>query len=164
MSFWIAGAALVSTGANIAYSEVKDADLKKQNKNLQKSYDKQIAELSSSIEGIEKYSEGLVEMEQEGSGLRSEDMFLSFLSKSEDLTEGYERDITGANMAYSGTVEEASKRDRALLGDKLELGQTGESLRTEKNLLGILTSKEDSLSSVRNQIYSLESAKAGLRT
>jgi hypothetical protein len=51
-----------------------------------------------------------------------------------------------------------------LLGDKLELGQTSESLRTEKNLLGILTSKEDSLSSVRNQIYSLESAKAGLRT
>ena len=112
MSFWIAGAALVSTGANIAYSEVKDADLKKQNKNLQKSYDKQIAELSSSIEGIEKYSEGLVEMEQEGSDLRSEDMFLSFLSKSEDLTEDYERDVMGTDLAYSGTVEEARKRDR----------------------------------------------------
>ena len=164
MSLWLAGAALASTGANIAYSEYKDADLKKQNKNLQKSYDKQIAELSSSIEGIEKYSEGLVEMEQEGSGLRSEDMFLSFLSKSEDLTEDYQRDITGANMAYSGTVEESSKRDRALLGDKLDIGQTEEALRTEKNLLGILTSKEDSLASVRNQIYSLESAKAGLRT
>ena len=164
MSFWIAGAALVSTGANIAYSEVKDADLKKQNKNLQKSYDKQIAELSSSIEGIEKYSEGLVEMEQEGSGLRSEDMFLSFLSKSEDLTEDYERDVMGTDLAYSGTVEEARKRDRALLGDKLDIGQTEEALRTEKNLLGILTGKEDSLASVRNQIYSLESAKAGLRT
>ena len=156
MSFWIAGAALAATGANIAYSEIKDADVKKQNKKLKDSYDEQIAELSGSIEGIEKYSEGLVEMEQEGSGLRSEDMFLSFLSKSEDLTEDYQRDITGANMAYSGTVEEARKRDRALLGDKLD--------RTEKNLLGILTGKEDSLSSVRNQIYSLESAKAGLRT
>ena len=102
-------------------------------------------------------------MEREGSELRSQDMFSSFLRESEDISEDYERNIMGADMAYSGTVEEETRRERETLAKGLELGQTGESLRRERNLLDILTSKEDSLSSVRNQIYSLETSKLGLR-
>ena len=53
MSFWIAGTALV-TGANIAYSEIKDKEVKSTNKDLSKAYDKQIEELTKSISGIEE--------------------------------------------------------------------------------------------------------------
>ena len=148
---------------NIGYSEFKDDEVKKQNRDLAKQYDKQIFMLTKSIEGIEEFSEGLVEMEREGSELRSQDMFSSFLRESEDISEDYERNIMGADMAYSGTVEEETRRERETLAKGLELGQTGESLRRERNLLDILTSKEDSLSSVRNQIYSLETSKLGLR-
>ena len=56
------------------------------------------------------------------------------------------------------------KLDSKRLNRKIKLGEADESLRTEKNLLNILTSKEDSLASVRNEIFNLESAKAGLRT
>ena len=65
----------------IGYSEYKDNEVKKQNRDLAKQYDKQIFMLTKSIEGIEEFSEGLVEMEREGSELRSQDIFRKITSE-----------------------------------------------------------------------------------
>ena len=164
MSFWVAGTAIVTAGANIAYSESKDKQLRKQNRRLRDTYDDQIDVLSKSISGIEEYTEGLLELEGESSDIRRDDMFLDFLNKSENLTTAYEQNIMKSDLVSSGTIEEINARERERLNRKVDIGSRDEALRTEKNLLSILTSKEDSLANVRNEIYSLESAKAGLRT
>ena len=164
MSFWVAGAALVTTGANIAYSESKDREVRKHNRRLRDTYDEQIDVLSKSIAGIEEYTEGLIDLEEESSDIRRDDMFLDFLNKSENLTTAYEQNIMKSDLVSSGTIEQINARERERLNRKVDIGSRDEALRTEKNLLSILTSKEDSLANVRNEIYSLESAKAGLRT
>ena len=164
MSFWVAGTAIVTAGANIAYSESKDKQLRKQNRRLRDTYDDQIDVLSKSISGIEEYTEGLLELEGESSDIRRDDMFLDFLNKSENITTAYEQNIMKSDLVSSGTIEQIDARERERLNRKVDIGSRDEALRTEKNLLSILTSKEDSLANVRNEIYSLESAKAGLRT
>ena len=162
MSFWIAGTALLATGANIAYSESKDKELKSTNKDLSKTYDKQIEELTKSISGIEDYSAGLIELEADTSKIRKDDMFTDFLIQSEDMTQKYDIAEGRTGLATSGTLERDERIKR--LRGQVALGEADESLTTEKNLLRILTGKEDSLSGVKNQIFDLESAKAGLRT
>ena len=164
MSFWIAGTALLATGANIAYSESKDKELKSTNKDLSKTYDKQIEELTKSISGIEDYSAGLIELEADTSKIRKDDMFTDFLIKSEDMTQNYDIAEGKTGLATSGTLERDERIKRERLRGQVALGEADESLTTEKNLLRILTGKEDSLSGVKNQIFDLESAKAGLRT
>tara|TARA_R110000765_G_scaffold345734_1_gene435950 strand:- start:13 stop:504 length:492 start_codon:yes stop_codon:yes gene_type:complete len=161
---WVVTAIVGTTVANIAYSEHKDKGLRKQNRKLSKTYDKQIEDLTSSIAGIEKYSEGLIDLESDSSRLRKKDMFGDFLTKSEDIGLAYESTMGKTDLAYSGTVEELSRREREKLSKQVRIGEADEALRTEKSLLEILTSKEDSLSGVRNEIFNLESAKAGLRT
>tara|TARA_R110002050_G_scaffold240904_1_gene377287 strand:- start:189 stop:677 length:489 start_codon:yes stop_codon:yes gene_type:complete len=157
-------ASLITSAANIGYSELKDRQLRKQNRRLSKTYDDQITKLSQSVSGIEEFSEGLIELEEETSDIRRRDMFSDFLSKSEDITTTYEANIGKTDLATSGDVEEISRRERERLNRKIGISEDSESLTTEKNLLNILTSKEDSLASVRNEIFNLESAKAGLRT
>ena len=157
-------ASLISSAANIGYSELKDRQLRKQNRRLSKTYDDQITKLSQSVSGIEEFSEGLIELEEETSDIRRRDMFSDFLSKSEDITTTYEANIGKTDLATSGDVEEISRRERERLNRKIGISEDSESLTTEKNLLNILTSKEDSLANVRNEIFNLESAKAGLRT
>jgi len=156
--------AIASTIANIGYSEIKDRGLRKQNRDLSKTYDEQIARLSESVLGIEEYSEGLVELESDTSNIRRGDMFSDFLTKSEDINTLYQTNLGKADLVSSGSIEEPARRERERLNRKIKLGEADESLRTEKNLLNIFTSKEDSLASVRNEIFNLESAKAGLRT
>ena len=155
---------LITSAANIGYSELKDRQLRKQNRRLSKTYDDQITKLSQSVSGIEEFSEGLIELEEETSDIRRRDMFSDFLSKSEDITTTYEANIGKTDLATSGDVEEISRRERERLNRKIGISEDSESLTTEKNLLNILTSKEDSLANVRNEIFNLESAKAGLRT
>ena len=157
-------ASLITSAANIGYSELKDRQLRKQNRRLSKTYDDQITKLSQSVSGIEEFSEGLIELEEETSDIRRRDMFSDFLSKSEDITTTYEANIGKTDLATSGDVEEISRRERERLNRKIGISEDSESLTTEKNLLNILTSKEDSLANVRNEIFNLESAKAGLRT
>ena len=77
--------AIASTIANIGYSEIKDRGLRKQNRNLSKTYDEQIARLSESVLGIEEYSEGLVELESDTSNIRRGDMFSDFLNTLERI-------------------------------------------------------------------------------
>ena len=157
-------ASLITSAANIGYSELKDRQLRKQNRRLSKTYDDQITKLSQSVSGIEEFSQGLIELEEETSDIRRRDMFSDFLSKSEDITTTYEANIGKTDLATSGDVEEISRRERERLNRKIGISEDSESLTTEKNLLNILTSKEDSLANVRNEIFNLESAKAGLRT
>ena len=157
-------ASLITSAANIGYSELKDRQLRKQNRRLSKTYDDQITKLSQSVSGIEEFSEGLIELEEETSDIRRRDMFSDFLSKSEDIATTYETNIGKTDLATSGDVEEISRRERERLNRKIGISEDSESLTTEKNLLNILTSKEDSLANVRNEIFNLESAKAGLRT
>ena len=164
MSFWVAGTAIVTAGANIAQSEAKAKQLRRQNRRLRDAYEDQIDVLSKSISGIEEYTEGLLELEGESSDIRRDDMFLDFLNKSENITTAYEQNIMKSDLVSSGTIEQIDARERERLNRKVDIGSRDEALRTEKNLLSILTSKEDSLANVRNEIYSLESAKAGLRT
>tara|TARA_R110000772_G_scaffold216489_1_gene327013 strand:- start:45 stop:533 length:489 start_codon:yes stop_codon:yes gene_type:complete len=156
--------AIGTTIANIGYSEIKDRQLRKQNRELSNTYDDQISKLSDSVSGIEKFSEGLIELETDTSNIRRGDMFSDFLSKSEDINTSYQANLGKTDLVSSGSIEESSQRERERLNRKIKLGEADESLRTEKNLLNILTSKEDSLASVRNEIFNLESAKAGLRT
>tara|TARA_R110000787_G_scaffold280043_1_gene390509 strand:+ start:964 stop:1452 length:489 start_codon:yes stop_codon:yes gene_type:complete len=156
--------AIGTTIANIGYSEIKDRQLRKQNRELSNTYDDQISKLSDSVSGIEKFSEGLIELETDTSNIRRGDMFSDFLSKSEDINTTYQANLGKTDLVSSGSIEESSQRERERLNRKIKLGEADESLRTEKNLLNILTSKEDSLASVRNEIFNLESAKAGLRT
>jgi|TARA_R110000823_G_scaffold218069_1_gene347383 hypothetical protein len=156
--------AIGTTIANIGYSEIKDRQLRKQNRELSNTYDDQISKLSDSVSGIEKFSEGLIELETDTSNIRRGDMFSDFLSKSEDINTTYQANLGKTDLVSSGSIEESSRRERERLNRKIKLGEADESLRTEKNLLNILTSKEDSLASVRNEIFNLESAKAGLRT
>ena len=73
---------LITSAANIGYSELKDRQLRKQNRRLSKTYDDQITKLSQSVSGIEEFSEGLIELEEETSDIRRRDMFSDFLSKS----------------------------------------------------------------------------------
>lgn len=150
--------------ANIGYSEFKDSQLRKQNRRLSETYDDQITKLSESISGIEEFSEGLIELETDTSNIRRGDMFADFLTKSEDINTLYQANLEKTDLVSSGSIEESAKRARERLNRKITLGEADEALRTEKNLLNILTSKEDSLASVRNEIFNLESAKAGLRT
>jgi len=156
--------AIGTTIANIGYGEIKDRQLRKQNRELSNTYDDQISKLSDSVSGIEKFSEGLIELETDTSNIRRGDMFSDFLSKSEDINTTYQANLGKTDLVSSGSIEESSQRERERLNRKIKLGEADESLRTEKNLLNILTSKEDSLASVRNEIFNLESAKAGLRT
>ena len=156
--------AIGTTIANIGYSEIKDRQLRKQNRELSNTYDDQISKLSDSVSGIEKFSEGLIELETDTSNIRRGDMFSDFLSKSEDINTTYQANLGKTDLVSSGSIEESSRRERERLNRKIKLGEADESLRTEKNLLNILTSKEDSLANVRNEIFNLESAKAGLRT
>ena len=150
--------------ANIGYSEFKDRQLRKQNRRLSETYDDQITKLSESISGIEEFSEGLIELETDTSNIRRGDMFADFLTKSEDINTLYRTNLEKTDLVSSGSIEEPAKRARERLNRKITLGEADEAIRTEKNLLNILTSKEDSLASVRNEIFNLESAKAGLRT
>ena len=115
--------AIGTTIANIGYSEIKDRQLRKQNRELSNTYDDQISKLSDSVSGIEKFSEGLIELETDTSNIRRGDMFSDFLSKSEDINTTYQANLGKTDLVSSGSIEESSRRERERLNRKITLGE-----------------------------------------
>ena len=153
---------IASTVGGLFYSNKLRQEAKGRNRELSRSIDKQVSNLEGTLPSIDEFTEGLIDLEMDESSVRSDRNFLDFLRQSEDLSSNLSETIKQSDLVFSGDLQNKFETDKSFLESNLRIREDAGSLNRERNLLNILTRKEDQKSSVANKIFSLKTQQMGL--
>jgi len=153
---------IASTVGGLFYSNKLRQEAKGRNRELSRSIDEQVSNLEGTLPSIDEFTEGLMDLEMDESSVRSDRNFLDFLRQSEDLSSNLSETIKQSDLVFSGDLQNKFETDKSFLESNLRIREDAGSLNRERNLLNILTRKEDQKSSVANEIFSLKTQQMGL--
>ena len=150
----------IIAGAKLAYdvgSNLFGASRQsKRNKSVRNVLQDQQRILRGTIPSIIERGKTLLEFALEGAGLREEDAFTDFLTKSENITRTSETALGQTNLALSGGILDELQRRQADTSQEFSEDIRGLDLQAEKETANILAQTAEEQAAVTQQILGIE--------
>jgi len=150
----------IISGAKLAYdvgSNLFGASRQsKRNKDVRNVLGDQQRILRGAIPSIIERGKTLLEFALESAGLREEDAFTDFLTKSENITRTSETALGQTNLAMSGGILDELQRRQADTSQEFSKNIRGLDLQAEKETANILAQTAEEQAAVTQQILGIE--------